>query len=111
MGGGGEGLVAGGFGVGAELGYLAFMEAAGQGIGVMSPGVIYNFSRGKRTQPFVAGGYSLFFRSGTAHALYFGGGVNHWIGDRWGIRIEGRNQLWPSCRENLLEGRFAIVFR
>jgi len=108
---GGEGLLAGGFGLGAELGYLAFFEGPSLGVGLLSPGVVYNFSPGKKTMPFVTGGYTLFFRSGATHGLYFGGGVNRWMGDRWGIRIEGRNQLMPACRENLLEARFAILFR
>ena len=110
-GGGAEGLVAGGFGVGAELGYLAFFEGPGLGVGLLSPGVVYSFSQAKKTMPFVTGGYTLFFRSGIAHGFYFGGGVNRWMGDRWGIRIEGRNQLMPTCRENLLEARFSILLR
>ena len=110
-GGGGETLVAGGFGLAGELGYGAFIEASGQGVGLLSPGVVYHFSRGKKTMPFVTGGYTLFFTSGAAHGFYFGGGVNRWMGDRWGIRIEGRNQLIPAGGELLLEARFAIVLR
>jgi len=110
-GGGGEGLVAGGFGFGAELGYLAFMEAPGRDIGLLSPGVVYNFSRGKKTMPFVTGGYTLFFRRGVAHGFYFGGGVNRWIGEHLGIKIEGRNQMMPACSENLLEVRFAVLLK
>jgi hypothetical protein len=78
---------------------------------MLSPGVVYNFSRGKKTMPFVTAGYTLFFRSGAAHGFYFGGGVNRWIGENVGIRIEGRNQTMPSCKENLLEARFAILIR
>jgi hypothetical protein len=110
-GGGGEALLNGGFGVTAELGYLAFFEAPELGVGLFSPGVLYAFNRGQKTVPFVTGGYTLYFREGSAHGFYVGGGVNRWIGDHWGIRIEGREQVMPACDDHFLEARFAIIFR
>ena len=109
FGGGGEGLLAGGLGAAFELGYLSSFD--GHGIGVLSPGVIYAFNREKKTVPFVTGGYTLFFRSGTAHGVFFGGGVNKWIGDRWGIRIEGRDQVYVEGNTHFLEARVAFIFR
>ena len=109
FGGGGERLLAGGLGAAFELGYGSAFD--GHGIGVLSPGVIYAFNREKKTVPFVNGGYTLFFRSGTAHGVFFGGGVNKWIGDRWGIRIEGRDYWEAGDRFNALEARVAFILR
>lgn len=106
---GGEGLVAEGFGLGVELGYLS--DFNGEGIGVLSPGVLYAFNRKKDTVPFITGGYSLFFRSATASGVFFGGGVNKWIGERWGVRIEGRDQVYVAENVHFLEARFAFIFR
>ena len=79
IGGGGEGLVHKGLGVGAELGYMAPWRGFGEGIGAFSPNASYHFlSRNAeaKAEPFVTGGYTLFFRSGTANGLNFGAGVN-----------------------------------
>lgn len=110
-GGGGQGLLTGGLGVNAEVGYFGFLEAPGNGVGIFSPGIVYSFNRSKKTVPFVTGGYSLWFREGIGHGVYFGGGVDRWMSERWGIRIEGRDQVLPTCNEHLLEARFAIIIR
>lgn len=110
-GGGGQVLLTGGLGIAVEMGYLAYLEAPGSGMGLFSPGVVYSFNRAARTQPFVNAGYTLFFRSGTASGIFFGGGVDRWMGEHWGIRIEGRDQIMPVCNEHFLEARFAIVIR
>lgn len=109
FGGGVEATLLAGFGPAVEIGYAS--NFAGWGLGIFSPGVIYAFNRDKDTVPFVTGGYTLFFRQGTAHGFFFGGGVNQWIGDRWGIRIEGRDQVWYDYDVHMLEVRFAFVFR
>ena len=110
-GGGGQARLAGGLGITAEMGYLAYLEAPGRGVGLFSPGVVYSFNRSARTVPFVTGGYTLFFRSGTASGFFVGGGVDRWMGEHWGIRIEGRDQVMPTCNEHFLEARFAIIIR
>lgn len=110
LGAGAEGLVHGGFGLGADLGYLFPFD--GKGIGVFSPGVLYQFHRQKKTVPIATGGYTLIFRSGVAHLIHFGGGVNHWINDRWGLRVEGRDHLDPNHPDlHILQVRIGIVFR
>ena len=112
LGGGGEGLLAGGLGVTGELGYLSNYQDFSGGIGVFSVGAMYAFNRDHKTVPFANGGYSLFFRSGTANGFFFGGGVNHWIGEGWGIRIEGRDQVFASdSGVHIIEGRFAIILK
>jgi hypothetical protein len=112
IGGGGEGLLAGGLGVTGELGYLSSFQDFSGGIGVFSVGAMYVFNRDRKTVPFVNGGYTLFFRSGTENGFFFGGGVNHWIGESWGIRIEGRDQVF-ACDTGVhtIEARFAIILK
>jgi hypothetical protein len=112
IGGGGEGLLAGGLGVTGELGYLSNYQDFSGGIGVFSVGGIYAFNRDRKTVPFANGGYTLFFRSGTENGFFFGGGFNHWIGERWGIRVEGRDQVFASdTGVHVIEGRFAIILK
>ena len=112
IGGGGEGLLAGGFGLTGELGYLSNFQDFSGGIGVFSAGGMYAFNRERKTVPFVNGGYTLFFRSGTENGFFFGGGVNHWMGEQWGIRIEGRDQVWASDTGiHTLEVRFALLLK
>lgn len=112
FGGGGEALVAGGLGVTGELGYLSNVQSFAGGIGVFSAGGMYAFNRDRKTVPFVNGGYTLFFRSGTENGFFFGGGFNHWIGDGWGLRIEGRDQVFVrDTGVHTIEARLALIFR
>jgi len=112
VGGGGEALVAGGLGVTGELGYLSSVQSFAGGVGVFSVGGMYGFNRAQKTVPFVNGGYTLFFRSGTENGFFFGGGVNRWIGEGWGIRIEGRDQVFVrDTGVHTIEARFAVIFR
>lgn len=108
VGGGGEGLLAGGLGVSADLGYLFDADAPSGGLGLFSPGLVYHFAPEKRTVPFVLGGYTLLFRDGAAHLAHAGGGVNHWFSRRLGIRGEFRAHFRD---EAILEGRFSLLFR
>lgn len=112
FGGGGEALLAGGLGVTGELGYLSNVQSFSGGIGVFSAGGMYAFNRDRNTVPFVNGGYTLFFRSGTENGFFFGGGVNRWIGDGWGLRIEGRDQVFVrDTGIHTIEVRLALIFR
>lgn len=93
---GGEGLVYKGLGVGGEIGYLAAARQLDSGFGVLSPNISYHFlnaSKSGKVVPFVTGGYSLFFRSGVAHGVNFGGGINYWFKERVGLRLEFRDHI------------------
>jgi hypothetical protein len=74
-----------------DLGYVGyynnFREA---GFGLFSPNVSYHFLRSGRLVPFVTGGYSLAFRSGTASMGNYGGGITYWCSSHLGVRVEGR---------------------
>jgi hypothetical protein len=93
---GGEGLIHKGLGVGAELSLLTTPRQFREGIGLLSPNVSYHFlnaTKDGKLVPFVTGGYTLFFRSGVAHGINFGGGVNYWFKERVGLRFEVRDQV------------------
>jgi len=93
---GGEGLVYKGLGVGGELGYLAPTRASSLGIGVASLDGSYHFltrSPEQKVVPFVTGGYTLGFRSGTANFLNYGGGVQYWFSRRLALRLEFRDHV------------------
>lgn len=93
---GGEGLVYKGLGVGGEVGYLHPARGFSEGFGIASANGSYHFreaSASGKLVPFVTGGYSLFFRSDTANAVNFGGGINYWAGEHVGVRLEVRDHI------------------
>lgn len=110
-GGGVEILVAEGFGMGMEFGLVDRSKSAG--FAIFSPGGFYAFNTGEKTMPFVTAGYSfLLYDERHVNGAFFGAGINHLIGDNWGIRIEGRDQV--GFREgdtaHYLEARVGILF-
>ncbi|HQR31799.1 MAG TPA: hypothetical protein PLK30_03610 [Blastocatellia bacterium] len=115
FGGGGEGLIKGGFGVGAEIGGLAPVDGFSEGFGVFSAGANYHFlnaSQSGKIVPFVNGGYTMFFRNGVANGGHFGGGVNYWFKERVGLRFEVRDHIVSEIPGTHFIGfRFGLTFR
>src|SRR5262245_36549202 len=110
--GGGEGLVYRGLGLGAEVGYLAPFRAGGDGFGVFSPNVAYHFNNSSsKLVPFVTGGYSLAFRSGTSSGGNVGGGVQYWMKDHIGLRLEFRDHIFSSDSPHFFQFRVGLSFR
>jgi hypothetical protein len=96
IGGGGEIVLGKGIGLGAEIGALGPTKEFSDVFGVFSLNGYYHFSRsgqGRKLDPFVTGGYTLFFRTGRANLANVGGGVNYWFHDRIGLRLEFRDQI------------------
>ena len=93
LGGGAEGLIFKGAGVGGELGYVTPWKDFSRGLGVLSVDGSYHFNRSAKVVPFVESGYTLFFRSGIANGINVGGGVNYWLRDHIGLRLEFRDQM------------------
>ena len=102
---GGERLLKAGFGISADVGYYT-RGGFETGLGLFSPGVLYQFQRTTKVVPFVNGGYSLACCS-VLNMVYFGAGVNYWPKNHLGLRFEFRDQLSPS----LLQFRIGLLFR
>jgi hypothetical protein len=103
-----------GLGIGAEVGYAGRARAMRTGFGIFSVNGSYHFSTGSRSgkfDPFVTGGYSLFFRSGTLNALNFGVGTNYWLGEKAGLRLEFRDHAPFSGAPNVVDFRIGLTFR
>jgi hypothetical protein len=85
------------------------------GVGALSPNLVARFrakDEGNRLEPFVTGGYTLFFRSGTTNGANFGGGVNYWFKNRVGLRFEVRDTLSVEVRTVHFVGfRVGVTFR
>jgi hypothetical protein len=115
IGGGGEGLVYKGLGVGGEIGYLGVSQELSRGIGVLSPNVSYNFTKASKSgkfAPFVTSGYTLLFGSDALHAANVGGGVNWWFKDHLGLRLEFRDHVALQFGSAHIFGvRIGLAFR
>lgn len=110
FGGGGEYVFSNGLGVGIDVGVVTaggFDAAAG----VFSAGPLFEFKPDRKTAPFLTGGYTLFFREGTANAFHFGGGVRHWFGNRFGMRFEVRDEVAWEGNIHFVQGRVSFLFR
>jgi len=115
IGGGGEGLLYKGLGVGGEIGYLGAARELSQGIGLLSPNVSYNFTKASKSgkfAPFVTGGYTLLVGSDALHAVNVGGGVNWWFKDHLGLRLEFRDHVAVQFGSAQFFGvRIGLAFR
>ena len=110
VGGGGEALIKR-VGVGGEIGYLTPWRSMSSGLGVGSVNGSFNLKPGK-VSPFVTGGYTLFFRSGTANGYNFGGGVHYRLSDRTALRFEVRDNVLPDFKDQHFVGfRIGVTFR
>jgi hypothetical protein len=98
VGGGGEHVFNNRIGLGAELGAVGRWNNYHTAIGMFSVNGSYHFRDRDKWDPFVTGGYSLGFRSGTLNFGNFGGGLNYWFRERLGLRFEVRDHLHISDR-------------
>lgn len=109
VGGGGEVFVYREVAAGAEIGYLAPWKAAGDGSGMFSLDGSLHFDRTARLTPFVTAGYT---RAGGSDGVNFGGGVEWWIRERKGLRLEFRDhRMGAATNLYYLDFRVGIQFR
>ena len=128
---GGEERVAQGLSAGFEVAYAGPDWTIGSnGLGVVSANATHHFGNPKRPrklEPFVTGGYSLYFGEQTNIESGFnvGGGVNIWATKRAALRLEIREQghanyiqdtqfLYPSGKNlvtNFVAFRVGVTFR
>ena len=96
---GGEVLMRNGIGVGVEFGYAGpdWSFDGGGAVGVGSVDATYHFfgneSR-RRVEPFLSGGYSLYYGQRTTFQSGFnvGGGISLWVVKHAAVRLEIRDQ-------------------
>jgi hypothetical protein len=111
VGGGGEGLLYKGFGVGGEIGTITPVSNSRETLGLASVNLTGHFNRSGKVQPFVTGGASLLFREGAAGGGNFGGGVQWWVKSRLGLRFEFRDHIFSSDSPHLYVFRTGVSFR
>lgn len=82
---------------------------------LISPDVSYHFVRKseRKLDPFVIGGYTMMLHPGEFRMFNFGAGVNYWAGEKIGLRVEFRDQLWPAswATTHYWGIRAAVAFR
>lgn len=116
FGGGVEGFVYKRLGVGVEIGVLGPWSEFNRVIGVASANLSYHFLPSpaeRQLEPFVTGGYTLFFRSGTGNGVNVGAGVNMWLNRKVAIRFEVRDNASGSFNSaiHLLGFRIGVTSR
>jgi hypothetical protein len=111
VGAGGEALLYKGLGAGAEIGGIWALQGSDL-LAVFSADGSYHFSRGRKISPFLTGGYSLIWGDGSANMVNFGGGINWWLGERKGIRLEFRDHVYAEgSNRQIVEFRIGFAFR
>ena len=97
IGGGGEGFVYKGLGVGAEIGAVGpLSDFSNYYFGVGSVNLSYHFlpsATERKLEPFVNLGYTLFFRAGVTHGVNAGVGINRWLNKNVALRFEVRDNV------------------
>ncbi len=114
IGAGGEGFIYKGLAAGGDIGYLFPAQSFRYGAGLLSVNGSYHLNRNSHwiVSPFVTSGYSLAFRGAAANMVNVGGGLNYWLGERTGLRLEFRDHIQPGYRAtHLLEFRIGLAFR
>jgi len=114
FGGGGEKILWKGIGLGAELGAWGPTQNFSYALGVFSPNVSYHFihDRTRKFDPYVTGGYTLFFRGATENLFNFGVGANYWFSHAVGMKFEFRDQVYPqNGGAHFLGARVGVTFR
>jgi hypothetical protein len=111
---GGEAVLWKGLGLGAEVAAVGVRQDFGDSVlGVFSPNGYYHFIHGKdlKLDPFVTGGYTLMFRSGSESLFNFGAGANYWFHHHLGARLEFRDQVYTKFDTLHYWGvRFGLAF-
>lgn len=120
---GGEVLIHRGAGVGIELGYARnWNNGQGSALGVGSADLTYHFlgnKSSKKIEPFLTGGYSLYYgeRTTTQPGYNLGVGVNLWLSKHVAPRLEIRYQggingfHGYSQFNEFIAFRFGVTFR
>lgn len=86
-----------GFGGGGEFGYVGRIpDGFDYGLGLASFTGSYRWLRGDTVVPFVNGGWSVAAIRGSGYAYHAGAGVDYWLRDGFGLRLEVRDHFPPD---------------
>ncbi len=88
-----------GLGYGIDASYLTtFEEDLGNGIAMIAPAILYEFHTEGPVKPYVRGGPSfLVAQGGAAFLVHYGGGINYWIKESFGLKVEGRHSFFVEA--------------
>ena len=115
LGGGGEFIWPNGLGVAMDAGYISSATEFTQGVGLLAAGPIYQFGSSHRYRPYVRGGVTLALDPGFQGAqplMHFGGGLNQWFSERWGLKYEVRDHFDPRYPGfQVVEFNIGLLFR
>lgn len=116
IGGGGEGFVYKGLGVGAETGAVGpLSDFSNHYFGMGSVNLSYHFlpsATEPKLEPFVSLGYTLFFRAGVTHGGHAGFGLNRWLNKNVALRFEVRDNVeFAGNKGHLIGFRIGVTLR
>lgn len=101
-----------GLGFAGDLGWFWPGDRPDSGVGLGSLNSSYDFVSRHSVEPFVTGGYGFAFRSRVNNMANFGGGVDWWLGQRTGLRLEIRDHTDMQSRgDHLISFRIGLGFR
>jgi hypothetical protein len=100
-------------GFGAEAGYVKQYNSNYDPGPILSANALYQFTGTRKLIPFVTGGVSVMLGGngaeiGAVGGVNVGSGVNYWLGEKLGVRLEFRDHLLNSAHVYGL--RIGIVF-
>ena len=131
---GGEGFFNRFVGVGAEVGYVGGSGRSKSDAGILSPNFVARFlakDNKNKVEPFVTGGYTLFYHGVTEYRLNsgfgyspfnvhrlengvnLGAGANWWVSERLGLRFEFRDYILigPYESTHFAGAHIGLIFR
>ncbi len=116
FGGGYEGFLYRGLGIGVEFGglYVHDESSTKHWAAVFSPILTYDFQRSatQKISPFVVLGAYMASEFQVCCGATFGGGVKYWMTDRFGLRFEFRDNMRSGMNDyHDIQARIALAIR
>ena len=116
FGGGYEGFLHKGFGLGFDIGVGSPLSDSASGLaGILTLNAIYDFQRtaNQKFCPFVAGGLTALMPNDAGGGFNVGGGVKYWFAKHAGLRIDFRFHARPGRLHTYqdVQARIGIAFR
>ena len=100
-----------GLGVGTELGWAGpFPDGFDYGIGLLSVTGSYRWLLGDSVVPFVNAGASSAVLRGSGRASHVGGGLEYWVHEGFGLRLELRDHIPSNEDAHLWGARIGFVW-